>query len=200
MTTNIHPHAVRERARWLRRLHRASAFVLAAYALPHLVNHLLALGGIERHIAFMHAVRQVVRLPGVEALLLASVACQAVSGLALLVRRRQLPGGLAARAQAWSGAGLAFFLCVHVGAVLNARLALGLDTNFHFAAAGLQTVPFTLFFIPYYTMALIALAVHVACALRRFLPRTPQRINGKCIRHMDYVFFRLELINKPSQR
>jgi succinate dehydrogenase/fumarate reductase cytochrome b subunit len=160
----------------LRAGHRLSALVLAAYALPHLFNHLLALGGAERHIGFMRMLRQVVRVPAVEALLLACVAFQVVSGMTMLVRRRR-PGrvgsvGRLARAQALSGAYLAFFLLVHVGAVLNGRLRLGLDTNFYFAAVGLSVLPFALFFAPYYAAAIVALAVHTACALRRLRPRS----------------------------
>ena len=143
-----------------RRIHRASGLVLAAYLLPHLVNHVLAVGSVARHLAFMHALRAVVRIPAVEALLLACVACQVASGIRLLRRRPWR------RAQAWSGACLAFFLLVHVGAVLGARWRLGLDTNFYFAAAGLQTAPWFLFFVPYYAAALVALTVHLACALR----------------------------------
>ena len=48
--------------------------------------------------------------------------------------------------------------------VLFGRLALNLDTNFHFAAAGLHVAPFQFFFVPYYFLAVAALFTHVACA------------------------------------
>ena len=69
------------------RLHRIAAALVAAYVLVHLANHLVALRGIGAHIAFMRAVRQVSRVPAVEALLLLGVAVQAGSGLWMLVRR-----------------------------------------------------------------------------------------------------------------
>jgi hypothetical protein len=69
-------------------------------------------------------------------------------------------------AQAASGAYVALFLAIHVGAVLAGR-AGGLDTNFYFAAAGLHVWPFVLFFAPYYFLAVAALFVHLGCALRR---------------------------------
>ena len=72
----------------LHRLHRASAFVIGVYALAHLANHLAAVDSVASHIAFMDRLRLVTRLPAVEALLLACVLFQAVSGLVLAARRR----------------------------------------------------------------------------------------------------------------
>ncbi|MES1162334.1 MAG: hypothetical protein ABUL50_04660, partial [Rhizobacter sp.] len=68
---------------------------------------------------------------------------------------------------ALAGLGLAAFLLVHVGAVLAGRALFGLDTNFHFAAAGLHVSPWVWFFLPYYAGAVVALFVHVGCALQR---------------------------------
>jgi len=162
-----------------RTLHRIAAAVVGTYGLVHLANHLVALRGIESHIAFMRAVRQVTRVPAVEAVLLAAVAIQAGSGLLLVLRRRrrrltqprQVPRRpLFDRLQAMSGLYLAFFLLVHVVSVLAGRAVLRLDTNFYFAAAGLQVRPYPLFFVPYYGLAVAALFTHLACALRRRLP------------------------------
>jgi len=158
-----------------RRLHRAGAIVVGVYVLVHLVNHLAALGGIETHIVFMQAARKVTRIPAVEALLLAAVAVQAGSGLRLLWRRRgrHFPQQTRPldRLQALSGAYLAFFLAVHVVSVLFGRAVLHLDTNFYFAAAGLQVGPYPLFFVPYYGLAVAALFVHLGCFLRRIANR-----------------------------
>jgi succinate dehydrogenase/fumarate reductase cytochrome b subunit len=163
-----------------RRLHRIAAGVVGIYVLVHLANHLLALKGIEVHIAFMQAVRHITRVPAVEALLLAGVAVQAGSGLRLALRRRgprRLPFE---RLQALSGVYLGFFLLVHVVSVLAGRSMLGLDTNFYFAAAGLQVDFYPLFFVPYYGLAVAALFVHLACALRRHLPAAlPLAVRGR---------------------
>jgi succinate dehydrogenase/fumarate reductase cytochrome b subunit len=153
-----------------RRLHRLAAVVVGLYVLVHLANHLAALRGIEAHIGFMRAVRQLSRVPALEALLLACVAFQAGSGLRLILRRRGQRRLLFDRLQAWSGAYLAFFLLVHVVSVLAGRAVLGLDTNFYYAAAGLQVRPYPLFFVPYYGLAVAALFVHLCCVLRRRLP------------------------------
>jgi succinate dehydrogenase/fumarate reductase cytochrome b subunit len=159
-----------------RTLHRIAAAAVGAYALVHLANHLMALRGIEAHIAFMRAVRQVTRAPAVEALLLAAIAVQAGSGVLMVLRRRRqrlAPARrrpLFERLQEASGLYLAFFLLVHVISVLAGRAVLGLDTNFYFAAAGLQVKPYPLFFVPYYGLAVAALFTHLACVLRRRLP------------------------------
>ena len=150
-----------------RTLHRGAAVAAGLYVLVHVLNHLLALDGIETHIAFMQAARKVTRIPAVEALLLAAVAVQAGSGLRLLWRRRGQRRLSFARLQALSGAYLVFFLAVHVVSVLFGRAVLHLDTNFYFAAAGLQVNPYPLFFVPYYGLAVAALFVHLACVLRR---------------------------------
>ena len=159
-----------------RTLHRIAAIAVGLYALVHVVNHLVALQGIVPHIAFMRAVRQLTRVPAVEALLLAGVAMQAGSGLLLVLRRRRQclarlqRRPLFDRLQEASGLYLAFFLLVHVVSVLAGRAVLGLDTNFYFAAAGLQVRPYPLFFVPYYGLAVTALFTHLACLLRRRLP------------------------------
>jgi hypothetical membrane protein len=62
----------------------------------------------------------------------------------------------------WSGLYLAVFFIIHVGAVLGGRLLLDLDTNFYFGVAGLNTYPFNIFFIPYYSLAIISFFGHIA--------------------------------------
>ena len=148
----------------LHRLHRASACVIGLYALAHLANHLAAVDSVASHIAFMDKIRLVTRVSAVEALLLACVLYQAVSGLVLVARRRGQRRALLDRLQALSGLYLAFFLLVHVGSVLAGRFVQGVDTNFHFAAAGLHVAPFQFFFFPYYGLAVLALGVHLAAA------------------------------------
>lgn len=148
----------------LHRLHRISACVIGLYVLAHLANHLAAVDSVASHIAFMDRIRLVTRVPAVEALLLACVLFQAVSGLVLAARRRGQRRALFDRLQAVSGLYLAFFLLVHVGSVLAGRFVQGVDTNFHFAAAGLHVAPFQFFFFPYYGLAVLALGVHLAAA------------------------------------
>ncbi len=114
----------------LHKLHRVSAGIIGVYVAAHLVNHLLAIRSIETHIQFMELFRYVYRNAFVETLLLASVAFQVVSGLYLIKNRWGQRHGFFDRLQALSGGYLAYFLAVHVGAVLFGRNALKLDTNF----------------------------------------------------------------------
>jgi succinate dehydrogenase/fumarate reductase cytochrome b subunit len=148
----------------LRALHRSSACVLIVFAILHIGNHLAALHGIHTHLAVMEALRGIYRRPAVEVLLLFLASFQAVSGLAMVVRGWAARHGRVAWLQALSGTYLAIFLVVHVGAVLFGRSALGLDTNFYFAAAGFHVPPYGWFFAPYYFLAVLALFAHLGCA------------------------------------
>ena len=148
----------------LRTLHRVSATVILLYAFVHIANHLASLAGVETHIAFMYRARVIYRNPVFEAVLLFCAAFQVGSGLWLLVRGWTDREGKMAWLQATSGAYLAFFLLVHVGAVLSGRAILNLDTNFYFAAAGFHVPPYQYFFAPYYFLAVVALFTHLGCA------------------------------------
>ncbi len=149
----------------LRSLHRASAIFIAAFACLHIGNHLAALAGIPLHIAFMAVARKLYRQPVVETLLLLCVSSQIASGLWFVTQGwKQRKGGVA-WLQAISGALLALFLLVHVGAVLYGRAVLNLDTNFYFAAAGFFVPPNQFFFGPYYFVGVVAFFTHLGCAV-----------------------------------
>ena len=76
---------------------------------------------------------------------------------------------------------LAFFLLVHVGAVLYGRTVLNLDTNFYFAAAGFHVPPNQFFFAPYYFLAILALFTHLGCAAYWHLQTAPPRTRALAI-------------------
>jgi succinate dehydrogenase/fumarate reductase cytochrome b subunit len=148
-------------------LHRLTALALAAFLISHLAHHLAGLiAGPAVHLALSAPFRAFWRQPVVEVLLLTAFAVQITTGLRLLWRGRAWRWRGLRRWQALSGVTLAGFLCIHIGAVLAAR-ATGTDTNLHFAAAGMQSGLWALFFAPYYTAAVTALGVHTGIALRR---------------------------------
>ena len=149
--------------RSLRRAHAISALILALFVAAHMLNHAVGLFGEERHIAFMGLLRHGYRAWPIEALLIALLAWQASSGIVMLVRGWRGRRGAIAWAQALSGGYLALFLLVHISAVLNAR-ANGIDTDVRFAGQGLSA-GLAWFFIPYYGLAVTALATHLGCAL-----------------------------------
>jgi succinate dehydrogenase/fumarate reductase cytochrome b subunit len=154
---------------YLRTLHRFSAFGLLAFIAMHVTNHLVAIIGIQSHIAFMDAARVVYRAPLVEGILLFCVVFQILSGLWFVVQGWRQRTGFVAWLQACSGLYIAFFLLIHVGAVLYGRALLNLDTNFFYAAAGMHVPPNQCFFIPYYFLSLLALSAHLGCAFYWFL-------------------------------
>ncbi|MEO8247786.1 MAG: hypothetical protein ABI589_00300 [Burkholderiales bacterium] len=153
-----------------RALHRASAIALLTFALAHLANHLASLSSVSLHIAFMEVLRHVYRQRVVESLLFLCVAFQVLSGLFMVIRGRKGRHGFIPWLQAASGVYLAFFLLVHVSAVLFGRAVLRLDTNFYFAAAGFHVAPYQYFFAPYYLLGVLALFTHVGCALYWRMP------------------------------
>ncbi len=155
-----------------RRVHRGSAIVVTAFVTVHVINHVAALGGVAAHLRFMDAARLVYRQGAVEAVLLLCVTLQACSGLVLAYRGWGRRAGFLARLQAASGLYLALFLLIHVAAVLAGRVLLDLDTNFHYAAAGLHAGAARWFFAPYYFLALLALFAHLGCAVASRLSRT----------------------------
>lgn len=154
----------------LRTLHRASAAFVAAFACLHIANHLVGLRGVSSHVAFMEEIRPIYRHALIEGPLLFGIAFQVGSGLWLLASRWQERRGLVPWLQAASGGYLAFFLLVHVGAVLFGRHVLNLDTNFYFAAAGMHVAPNGWFFVPYYFLAPVALFTHLGCAAYWLVP------------------------------
>lgn len=153
----------------LRAYHRTSAFVLAAFLLTHIANHLVGIHGQADHVAFMASLRPVYRYPVVEPVLLALFAWQVVSGLTLVARGWRERRGAVAWIQAASGLYLAVFLVIHVNSVLAGR-ALGLDTDFRFAAAGFHVSGWPWYFAPYYFTAVLAVFMHLGCALYWNLP------------------------------
>lgn len=155
-------------------LHRFSALILAAFLVAHIGNHFTGLAGQEWHMAYMAAARRFYRIPLVETLLLILISWQAVSGLTLLWRARKNSRSSIAWMQQMSGLYLATFLMIHVGAVLFGRAALGLDTDFRFAAAGFHVGAFIWFFAPYYFLAVLSLFVHAGCGLYWNLPVWPE--------------------------
>ena len=149
--------------RSFRRAHGLSAALLALFVAAHMLNHAVGLFGEERHIAFMRVLRLGYRAWPVEALLIALLAWQAGSGVVMVVRGWRGRRGAVAWTQALSGGYLALFLLVHISAVLNARTH-GIDTDVRFAGQGLSA-GLAWFFVPYYGLAVTALATHLGCAI-----------------------------------
>lgn len=143
-------------------IHYLSGLIITVFVLLHLINHTVSIWGADAHIEMMHTLRTFYRNGIVEVLLLGAVFIQIISGLKLVKENRGRHIIFFDKIHVWSGLYLVGFFLIHVSAVLTGRLILHLDTNFYFGAAGLNTFPFNLFFIPYYALAVIAFFAHLA--------------------------------------
>lgn len=148
--------------------------MVGTFTVLHLANHLAALGGIDAHIRVMTALRHVYRQPAVEAVLLAAVIPLVVSGLSGLRGAWRRPG--VARWQAISGGVLGAFLLAHSSAILTARFAWELDTNFYLGASPLLIGWLPVWFVPYYAAGIIAVGVHLGAVAHWRADRSVRRI------------------------
>ena len=131
----------------MKRVHYFSGITISLFIILHLFNHLISLVSVEKHI---------------EILLILAVLIQIISGIKLYLKKRKFANPFFEKIQIWTGLYLAIFFTIHLTAVLIGRHLLKLDTNFYFGAAGINTFPFNLFFIPYYGLAIISIFGHLA--------------------------------------
>ena len=146
---------------WIRYVHQLSGAILAFFLFIHLSNHLFAFHSAAMHQQVMQLFRKVYRFPPVEGVIFLAVGTQIVTGLRLVVYQWK-QSGLMKRLQLISGLYLAFFLVIHVWAVLVARYSWQVETDIHFATAGLKNSDSRLFFLPYYSLSVAAVFVHIA--------------------------------------
>ena len=146
----------------LKRLHHYSGLLMTAFKGLHLLNPASSIAGVDTHIRIMNNLRLIYRNMLAESLLMLTVGVQLFSGVRLLTNKRRSVKTTFERIHVWSGIYLAFFLLIHVGAVMGGRFLFQLDTNIYFGAIGLNTFPFNLFFIPYYALAILAFFGHIA--------------------------------------
>ena len=147
---------------YTRKLHFYAGVIITVFIVMHLFNHIMGIFGAAEHINYMQTLRPFYRNPVAESILLLAVSFQIYSGIKLFIKKRRLNLSGFERLQIWSGLYLAFFFIIHVSAVFIGRKILDLDTNFYFGVAGLNTFPLSLFFIPYYTLAISAFFGHIA--------------------------------------
>lgn len=146
----------------LKKIHYVSGVTISLFTVLHLINHLFSLFGTSTHIELMNYLRVVYRNVIAETILVLAVLVQIISGIKLFLSKRKSKTVFFAKLKMWSGLYLALFLLIHLGVVFLGRIVLKLDTNFYFGAAGLNTFPFNLFFIPYYGLAIISFFGHIA--------------------------------------
>lgn len=145
-----------------RKIHRFSGLLISVFIGMHLINHLSAVFGPGDHIDLMNKLRPFYRNLFAESFLVVAIAIQLVSGFKAFRVNRKMATSFFEKIQVWTGLYLAVFLVFHLSAVFGGRIILGLDTNFYFGVAGLNTFPFNLFFIPYYALAIISFFGHLS--------------------------------------
>ncbi|WP_417858772.1 hypothetical protein [Xanthomarina gelatinilytica] len=161
----------------IKKLHYFTGITLSIFVGFHLLNHLYSLFGPNAHIELMQKLRVVYRNVFVETILLLALLLQIISGIKLFLKKRKRVSGFFDRLQIWTGLYLAFFLIIHLGAIFTGRFILNLDTNFYFGVAGLNTFPLNLFFIPYYSLAIISFFGHISAVHDKKIKRTLLGIN-----------------------
>jgi len=145
-----------------KRIHYISGIIISLFVSFHLVNHVFSVFGVEKHIEIMNSIRLFYRNIFVETILLSAVVIQIVSGIKLVIQNRKKTISKFEKLGIYSGLYIAFFFIVHIGAVMIGRIVLKLDTNIYFGAAGLNIFPLNLFFIPYYSAAIMAFFSHLS--------------------------------------
>ncbi len=156
----------------LKNVHYVSGIVITVFVGLHLFNHIYSIFGAETHIRIMKMMRLFYRNPVIETLLLGAVMVQIITGLRLFSSSRKLPLVSFEKLQVMTGLYLAFFLIIHVSAVLTGRYYLHLDTNFYFGVAGINTFPLSLFFVPYYALAILSFFGHTAAIHHKKMQRS----------------------------
>lgn len=160
-------------------LHYLSGLLIALFVGLHLFNHFTSIYGAQVHIQWMNRLRVVYRNPIIEVVLLSAVVVQIVSGIHLFRKKRRVMLNRFGKLQIWTGMYLALFLVIHVSAVLVGRFILNLDTNFYFGVAGINTFPFSLFFVPYYFLAVVSFSGHIAAIHAQKMPKSVLGVSPK---------------------
>lgn len=146
----------------LKTIHYFSSIFFFLFVITHLCNHLYSLYGFEKHIEIMNSLRIIYRNIFIETLLMIIILVLLFSGLNLYWKKRRSVKGFFEQVQVWTGLYLAIFLVIHLSAIWFGRIVLKLDTNIYFGIAGLNTYPHFFFFIPYYSLAIMAFFGHLA--------------------------------------
>jgi hypothetical protein len=148
-----------------RHIHAYSAIVLASFALAHVFNHSLAIVSLGIHTAVLHVFRLVYRQNVGQTILIAAVAVQVCTGLTMVWKYYLRRATSLRNLQLVSGVYLAVFLVTHLITVFTTRQS-GIDTDFVWAShapagllAGSSSVPL----LPRYSLAVLAVFVHLAC-------------------------------------
>jgi hypothetical protein len=149
----------------------SAVLILLLFVLPHIVNHVVGFWSGTAHIELMKIVRYFYRDDIVQAVLLALIGFQILSGSALVRRRLTIPNDFLGTLQTMCGAYIGVYFLAHMTAVFAARYA-GTDTNWNWLTNNDTTMLVSLSslrLIAHYWVGPIAIITHLACGLRMVL-------------------------------
>lgn len=154
----------------LRTAHGIVALALLCLFLgPHLFNHSLGILGEGLHREVMLVLRSAYRHDLVEPVIVAGFLFQVLTGLVLL-RTAGRPGrGLLDSLQRASGLYLTVYILTHMNSVFTLARHFGIETDYAWATSvprGLLMDGWDIRLVPHYSLAVLALLVHLACGLR----------------------------------
>jgi succinate dehydrogenase/fumarate reductase cytochrome b subunit len=159
----------------IKAIHYYTGLTIGIYIGTHLLNHLLILHSEAMHINFMQKARKIYRHYIVEAILLTAVLLQILSGIFLIIQKWPGVDSWFDWVQLCSGLYLSLFLANHIRAVMVGRRKLHIDTNLYYGAGVMNMWPQKLFYIPYYSLAILAFVCHIACThrikMKEFVPK-----------------------------
>ncbi len=144
---------------------KALLWVMLIFFAAHMGNHLAILWGAQAHLAVMDVLRVVYRYPIVELILIWAIFRQVVAGIKQMRRFGPFKSKGRFRVLVWSGIYLIAFMIIHLSATAANRYVLGVDTNLYFATAGYRSLIASLFFYPYYFLAVVASFAHLGAVV-----------------------------------
>ena len=117
----------------------------------------------------MNTLRYIYRNVFAESILLSSVCIQLFSWIREFTIYKKKETTRIEKLNYFAGLYLAVFLVIHISSVFIGRYFLNLNTNFYFGAAGLNACPANLFFIPYYSLAIISVVIKLSLIFTKII-------------------------------
>lgn len=155
-------------------LHRVNSALLGVFIAAHLGVHLLAVHSPEAHALGLAWMRQYYSDWRIEAVLIASLLIQIVSGWAEL-RLTVKPAWRVVRNL--SGLYLAAFMLTHVGSVFHARHVDQVPTDFYWVAGAFTVDILRNYAMAFYGLGVFSLFAHLIAVAALAWPGMPWRLN-----------------------
>lgn len=170
----------------MKRFHRLTAYILIAFVVVHLINHLFLIAGRDTYNQVQEILNAVYRNPILEPILIIAISFQVISGLKLAIESlRRKPKRPFWQRPFWektqiiSGLVFAFFIIEHLIALAGVRwFNPQLESDFYWPASVMDGAPFTYYFVPYYFLGVLAVMTHMGIGLRYVAIRKGKRQLG----------------------